>query len=341
MSRFNSLLANTNLFVKNLRPRLCLDFGSSQTRVLVNGKIVWQQPTLLAWHTYQQSVIAVGDQASSLRGKIPDHVKLVAPIKQGIIVDLDAAEYYLKSILAQLKQENFLNPWLPVSCRLSVPAYSSPLELSQFSSSISQAGMKVEKLVSKTKAIVAIKELSKINQIHGLIDLGSQTIEVGVFSGHELIKAVTLTKASGDDFTRALQEQLLVEYKLEVGWAMAERIKHQLGSIGSLPASKTAMMTVRGKHAQSHLVTAVRVKAASFQESFSRLANIFAGELKEVINDLPAEVVTQLQEQGFYLTGGGSQLQGWQIFLQEIFEMPFITSKSAQVDLVRGLSSAK
>ena len=341
MSRFNSLLSNANLFVRSLKPQLSLDFGSSYTRVMIDQKIVWHQPTLLAWHSHNHHVVAIGDRANNLIGKTPQYIQLVSPVRQGVIVELDSAKFYLKVMVNQLRQAKKLNQWLPAKCRLSVPASSSPLELEQFQESLNQAGIKVEQLVNKTKAVVALKELAQINQTHGVIDLGAQTVDVGIFVGQELIKAVTLTTVSGDDFTRVVIEQALAEYELVIGWAVAREVKHQLGSIMSLKTDKPEVMTVRGKHAKSHLVTAVRVQSSSFQVKFQQLAKVLINELAEVINELPAEVATQLQEQGFYLIGGSSQLRGWSMVLQEALGMPFILSKSPQIDLVRGLASVK
>lgn len=341
MSRFNSLLVNANLFIGKLKPCLSIDFGSSNTRVIIDKKIVWHQPTLLAWDNHHQHLVAIGDRAASLRGKTPKCIQLIPPVQRGVPAQLDSAKFYLKAVVDQLRTAKVLNQWLPVSCRLAVPASSSPLELEQFRESLNQAGIKVEQLISKTRAIVVLEELAQIDQIHGVIDLGAQTTDVGIFVGQDLIKAVTLTTIGGDDFTRVVIEQVLAEYELVIGWAMAEQIKHQLGSVMALATDRAGVMTVRGKHAKSHLVTAVRIRSSSFQAKFAQLVKVLVDGLMEAINELPAEVVIQLQEQGFYLTGGNSQLRGWPVVLQEALGMPFIMSKSPQIDLVKGLTSVK
>jgi len=309
---------------------------------MIDQSLVWDQPTLLAWHSHHQAVTAVGEKAASLRGKTPAYIQLVAPIQQGVIAELDWAKLYLKAVLNHLRFEKKLNSWLPVSCHLVIPANSSPLEVDQFKFTLEQAGMKVKKIIIKPQAIIALNELKQLNQAHGVIDLGAQTTDVGIFVGQELIRAVTLTVANGDDFTQAVMEQVLTEYDLKIGWAAAQQIKHQLGALlNSSGIIKTSVVTVRGKHTKTHLVTAVRVKSSSFQARFQQLANLLIDELKEVISELPAEVVIQLQEQGFYLTGGNSQLPDWQVVLKEALLTPVIISKSPQIDAVKGLSCVR
>ncbi len=329
MSRFAGLITNTNFFVKKLKLNLSLDFGSSQTRLLINHKLVWNQPTLLAWHTRLQAVVAVGDKAAALRGKIPAYIELIAPVRKGVVAELDYATFYLKAILDQLRQQKKISPWVLASCRVVLPANASPLEKDQMRQVLDRAGFKVKKIVTKTEAVVSLPSFKKITQSHGVIEFGAQTVDVGIFTGQQLFKGITINSITGDTFTQTIIDRVLVEYGLQIGWEVAEQIKHQLSS--------SSVMTVRGKDAQTQLIKVVRVEAEKFKTQFHDLAKTLLLELKTIIDELPSEVAIQLQEQGFYLTGGGSQLSDWQNLIKTLWQMPVIVSSSPQLDVVKGL----
>jgi rod shape-determining protein MreB and related proteins len=329
MSRFAGLIANTNFFVRKLKINLSLDFGSSQTRLIVDRKLVWNQPTLIAWHARLQSVVAIGHKAAALRGKAPAHIKLITPIQKGVIAELDYATYYLKAVLDQLRQQKKISPWIIANCRVALTANASPLEKDQMKQVLERAGFKVKKIMSQPEAVVALPSFGKITQSHGVIDFGAQTVNMGIFIGQQLFKGVTINSIVGDTFTQTIINQVLTEYGLQIGWEVAQQIKHQL--------SVSAVMTVRGKDAQTQLVKVVRVEAKKFKTQFYELAVALLLELKEIIDELPPEVVIQLQEQGFYLTGGGSRLSDWQDLISKSWQMPAIVSSSPALDVVKGL----
>ncbi len=342
MSRFNRLVTNASLFARKFRVNLSLDFGSSQTRVAMDKQLVWDQPTLLAWHQQLQAVVAVGEKAAALRGKTPEKIKIISPVQRGVIAELDFAEYYLKAIFDQLKDQGRIPHWIIAQGKVSLPAKASPIEKDQLQQVLEKVGIKTSLLLSKTQAVISLPPFKKLTQSHGIIDFGAQTVDLGIFTGQQLYEDITLESIAGDDFTQAVIDQVLIDHNLKIGWQVATQIKHQLlaGKL-ELDSSKSPVMTVRGKDAQTHLVKVVRVEAASFQEKFFSLAQTLLSELKTAINELPSEIITQLQEQGFYLTGGESKLLDWSSLIKENWEMPAITSSNPQLDVVKGLSNAR
>ncbi len=333
MSQFAGLITKINFFAKKLRINLSLDFGSSQTRLMINHQLVWHQPTLIAWHTRLQSVVAVGDQAAALRGKMPAQVKLIAPIHKGVVVELDYAVFYLQAVLAQLQQQRKLSSWIVANCRVAVPAHVSPLEKDQLRQVLDRVGLKVNQIVSQTEAVIRLPMFKKITQNHGVIDFGAQTVNVGIFTGQQLFRELAVSDITGDVFTQAIIDRALAKYELHISWEVAQQLKHQL--------SVSTVMTIKGKDARTQLVKIVKVEAAKFTAQFNELMRALLLELKEFIDELPPEVAIQLQEQGFYFTGAGAALSGWQDLASQLWQMPVITSLSPALDVVKGLDYDK
>lgn len=331
MSRFNRLLASVNVFSRQFKLKFSLDFGSSRTRLMVSKKLVWDQPTLIAWHHGLQAVVAIGDQAAKLRGKVPKQIELIEPISKGVVAELDYAVLYLRAVLEQLQAQRQIAAWIIADCKLAVPANASPLARKQLRQVVEKVGWRVKQITTSTESILALPVFKKITQSHGIINLGAQTVEMGIFTGTQLFKAVTLTEINGDTFTQTIIDFVLAKHQLKIGWQMAEQLKHQ----------SAAVVTVSGKDIQTNLVKVTRIEVKDFQEHLRSLATEMLADLKMAIDELPAGIIIQLQDQGFYLTGANSQVLDWASLLRESWQMPAITSADPSLDVVKGLANDK
>jgi rod shape-determining protein MreB len=339
MQWFKKFINHFTAFFHQFGLEMSLDFGSANTRLMLNGKLVWDQPTLIVLQPHHEAVIAVGQSAISYHGKLPSQVKLVTPISQGAIVDLDAALLYLQSVLRQLRSQKKIAPWSLINLKTTVGAHLTPLEKKQLIETLSQAGFRITQPQNKAAAYVNLPELKKIKLTHGVIDIGAQTTEVSILAGQEVIKMKSITQVAGDHFTQVVMKQVLAHYHLELSVQTAEKIKQQLGEIylGSEGKQNSKVATVVGKDTQTGLAVTVKIEAAVFQEDFQHLLKQLLVEIKTVFDDLPAEMITQIQEQGFYLTGGGSQLINLPSAIQSAWDIPVVMSSNPTQDLVLGI----
>lgn len=339
MSRFGHFLSSLRIFPQRLNLNLKIDLGSSLTSIFLDDSLIWQQPTLLAWHKNLKTIVAVGEKAALLMGKTPPQVTLIHPIQKGVIGDLKFAQFYLETILAELQTQQKISSWVTAQAVTVLPASASPLEKKQLIQVMDEVGIKVKKILSYTEAIVYLPIFKKITQSHGIIDFGAQSTDLGIFTGHQLYQAYTFDQIMGDVFTHLIREEVLSSYELEIGQQMAEKMKQQLiNKENGRPQSM--LMTVQGKDTQSRLVKTVRVEATLFHKKFNQLASDFLREMKAVLDTLPPDIMTQIQEQGFYITGEASQAVDWSALIKEQWQVPVIHSATPMVDVVKGLNYA-
>src|SRR6266436_6940183 len=90
----------TRVSLNNLRPLLSLfsedlaiDLGTANTRVYTLGRgIVVNEPSAVALDNSTGEVQAVGKEAKEMLGRTPGNIRVVKPLKDGVIADFKVTE---------------------------------------------------------------------------------------------------------------------------------------------------------------------------------------------------------------------------------------------------------
>jgi len=72
---------------------IAIDLGTANTLIYVKGVgVVVDEPTILAINKGDGSILAVGNEAKKLIGRVPDSIELVKPLRDGVISEIEMAE---------------------------------------------------------------------------------------------------------------------------------------------------------------------------------------------------------------------------------------------------------
>src|SRR5437899_478421 len=81
---------------------LAIDLGTANTLVFVRGEgIVLNEPSVVAIHEADQSIIAVGREAKAMLGRTPGNIRVIRPLRDGVIADFDITEKMLAYFISQ------------------------------------------------------------------------------------------------------------------------------------------------------------------------------------------------------------------------------------------------
>ena len=91
---------------------LGIDLGSENTLIYSykENRILFQEPTCIALDSHNNGVKEVGYLASKIEGRSPFPIKVIYPIRHGIVNDDDALYLYLSSVFHQLRLDLKHNP---------------------------------------------------------------------------------------------------------------------------------------------------------------------------------------------------------------------------------------
>src|SRR5262249_45606909 len=81
---------------------LAIDLGTANTLVFVRGEgIVLHEPSVVAIHEADHSIIAVGREAKAMLGRTPGNIRAIRPLKDGVIANFDITEKMLSSFISR------------------------------------------------------------------------------------------------------------------------------------------------------------------------------------------------------------------------------------------------
>src|SRR5256886_12595764 len=83
---------------------LAVDLGTANTLVYVRGEsIVLNEPSIVAIHQSDHSVLAVGHEAKAMLGRTPGNIVAIRPLRDGVIADFDVTEKMLHYFISKVQ----------------------------------------------------------------------------------------------------------------------------------------------------------------------------------------------------------------------------------------------
>jgi rod shape-determining protein MreB len=148
-----------------------------------------------------------------------------------------------------------------------------------------------------------------IREIRGsmIVDIGGGTTELAVFSMDGIIVSRSL-RVAGDEMDQDIAQYIRNKYNLFIGERMAEQVKMSIGSAYPLPEEKTMM--VRGRNLITGLPQELEISSVEIREALRSSLQVIIDTIKEAMDEVPPEVLSDLLEEGVCLAGGGSLLLG-------------------------------
>src|SRR4030095_1651249 len=208
---------------------LAIDLGTANTLVFVRGEgIVLNEPSVVAIHEDDHSIIAVGREAKAMLGRTPGNIRVMRPWKDGVIADFDITEKMLGYFISQTprRHRTILRPRVVVG----VPSDITQVERGAVRAPASHAGARAVYLVEQPVA-AAMGAGLPIEEPGGnlIVDIGGGTTEVAVLSLAGVIYCKSV-RIAGDHMDEAIRQHIRKHYNLLIGERRAEEIKIKLGS---------------------------------------------------------------------------------------------------------------
>ncbi|NNE30040.1 MAG: rod shape-determining protein, partial [Saprospiraceae bacterium] len=86
-------------FLSFFTQELAIDLGTANTLIIMDGKVVIDEPSIVAINRRTGETIAVGNKAMQMHEKTHEHIKTVRPLKDGVIADFQAAESMIEGLI--------------------------------------------------------------------------------------------------------------------------------------------------------------------------------------------------------------------------------------------------
>lgn len=287
-------------------PKLGIDLGTTSILVFVPGVgVILNEPSVVAISDENQ-VLAVGSRAKEMIGRTPDNVKAYRPLKDGVIADYKVTEIMLKYFIRQaLSRFNFFRP----EVLISVPAGVTSTERRAVVEAAVKAGAK-NAYVVKEPILAAIGAGIPIYEPKGhmIADVGGGTIDVAVISLGGIV-ASNSVKCAGNRIDEAIIDYVKKTRNLAIGEKTAEEVKITIGS--ALPLEEELAMEVRGIDIVTGLPRTTELKTNEIVRAIGKELREMVKSVKDVFQETPPELASDIMTGGIIMTGGTSQLRNF------------------------------
>lgn len=71
---------------------LGIDLGTINTLIAEGGEIVLSEPTMAAIDVEEQKIVALGQEAKDMYGRVPEGIEVMYPLRDGVIADYEVTE---------------------------------------------------------------------------------------------------------------------------------------------------------------------------------------------------------------------------------------------------------
>jgi len=284
---------------------LGIDLGTFYIRVAEGNEIVLQEPTVAAIVVNEQKMVAWGQEAQNMLGKVPESLEVTRPLLNGVIADYEVTEYLLSALLRKLAGPlRIFGPRIMVT----VPYGVTSVESRAVHEASLQAGGREAYLVQQPLAAALGVDLP-IGTPSGnmLICLGGGATQAAVMAMYGIVSAETL-RAGGMALDETIVGYVRKKYGLIIGQLTAEQVKIRIGA--AVPQDEEQSIEIQGQDQVSGLPRPAMLTTGEVVEALRDPLRNIIDTARRVLEKTPPELVSDIIDRGVALTGGGALLRG-------------------------------
>ena len=318
---------------------VAMDLGTANTIVICNGKMVVDEPSMIALDRRTDKVLAIGKVAREMAGKEHDNIRTIRPLREGVIADFYAAEQMMRGLI---KMASNKSRWFTPSLRMviGIPSGSTEVEIRAVRDSAEHAGGRdVYMIFEPMAAALGIGIDVQAPEGNMIVDIGGGTTEIAVISLGGIVSNKSI-RIAGDDLTTDIVEYMKRQHNVKVGEKTAEQIKIHVGSALTTLENPPEDFVVHGPNQMTALPMEVPVSYQEIAHCLDRTISKMEAAILSALEQTPPELYADIVHNGIYLTGGGALMRGLDKRLTTKINIPFYVADDPLRAVARGTGIA-
>ena len=283
-----------------------IDLGTANVLVYVKGKgIVLREPSVVALGISDNKIVAVGNQAYDMLGRVPDSIAVIRPMRDGVIADYMVTEAMLKYFIRKVKGLFHIGKPNVMVC---IPAGVTSVEQRAVRDAAERAGARTPAYLIPEPLAAAIGAGIPIASPAGhlIVDVGGGTTEAAVISMYGMVVSRSV-RVAGNRIDDAIAAYVKKKHSLLIGERTAEAIKIEIGS--ALPLAEDRTMEIRGRDQVSGLPKTIEIRSSEITHAIADPLTAICSAVRGVLEQTPPELASDVIDRGMILTGGGALLR--------------------------------
>lgn len=324
----------------SLTKEIAMDLGTANTVIISDGKIVVDEPSVVAMDKNSENMVAVGERAKMMYEKTNPNVVTVRPLRDGVIANFKACEMMMRGLIKKVDTgKHIFTPTLRMV--IGVPSGSTEVELRAVRDSAEHAGGREVYLIFEPMAAavgIGLDVLAPEGNM--IVDIGGGSTEIAVISLGGIVADKSL-RIAGDEFTEEIQDYMARQHNVKVSERMAERIKIHVGSaLTELGDEAPEDYIVHGPNRITALPMEVSVCYQEIARCLEKTIAKIETAVLAALEETPPEIYADIVHNGIWLTGGGALLRGLSRRLSDKLNIPFHVAEDPLHSVAKGTGIA-
>lgn len=322
-----------------LTTEIAIDLGTANTIIIHNDKIVVDEPSIVAVDAHTGKLFSIGEKARQMHGKTHENIKVIRPLRDGVIADFNAAELLMRGLIKMINpKKKFLSQSLKLV--ICIPSGSTEVEIRAVRDSSEHAGAREVHMIYEPMA-AALGIGLDVEAPDGImiVDIGGGTTEIAVIALGGIVCNESM-RIAGDELTLDIQAYMRHQHNIKVGERTAEDIKINVGA--ALPELDDAPpdYIVKGPNQMTALPIEVPISYSEISHSLDKSISKIESAVLSVLERTPPELYADIINSGIYLAGGGALLRGLDKRLSDKLNIQFHIADDPLHAVARGTGIA-
>jgi rod shape-determining protein MreB len=322
-----------------LTQEIAIDLGTANTLIIMNDKVVVDEPSIVAKDIQSGNIVAIGKRAQQMHGTTHKLIETVRPLKDGVIADFQSAEAMIRGMIKMINiGKTFFTPSLRMV--VCIPSGITEVEKRAVRDSCEHAGAKEVYLIHEPMA-AAIGIGIDVEEPMGnmIIDIGGGTSEIAVIALGGIVCDKSI-RVAGDDFTQDIEEYMRRQHNILIGERTAELLKIEVGAAIPELENPPADFAVRGRDLMTGIPKEIIVSYTEVAHALDKTISKIEEAILSALEMTPPELSADIYKTGIYLAGGGSMLRGLDKRISQKTKLPVHIAEDPLRAVARGTSIA-
>ncbi|HSW67934.1 MAG TPA: rod shape-determining protein [Bacteroidales bacterium] len=292
-----------------LTREIAIDLGTANTVIIYNDKVVVDEPSIIAIERSTSKIIAVGKRAQMMLGKTNDSIKIIRPLRDGVIADFHASELMLRELIKMINQKKSIFP-PALKMVICIPSGITEVEERAVKDSAEQAGAKEVRLIHEPMAAaigIGIDVMEAAGNM--VIDIGGGTSEIAVIALGGIVNNKSI-RIAGDEFNVDIEEYMRKQHNIVIGERTSEAIKIEVGAATGNIDNPPPDYAVHGRDLLTGIPKEVMVNYVEIAHALDKSISKIEAAILNALEMTPPELAADIFKTGIYLAGGGGLLRG-------------------------------
>ncbi len=293
-----------------------VDLGTSAIKIYLKGsQSVVEQKNMITTEG-KDKIIAYGDRAYDMYEKTPKKIRVIQPVRNGVIADSVSMEEILNLMITEYDKKISAFSVARKEFMIAIPSNISEVEKKAFYDLAYNCGIKAKNIKMVEKSVAgALGAGVNVVEPKGtmIVDLGADTTEISILSLGGIVTS-TVLEIGGNKLDEAIVQYIRRENQLLCGRKTAEKIKIELGN--AFASDDEITMDVVGRDVMTGLPKKMPISSQNVYKAIGEYLSTIIDSIKFMLEQTPPELSADIINDGIYFIGGGSKMTNLNLLAQ-------------------------